>query len=165
MRFRDHDKIDTSRPQRQHPAIALAHPALDPIASHGVADLLAHGDTKAGAAFGSRTRRKHGIENIRSAGNPTPALLYRQKARPLSKSLAAAKPLVQASVGHRNLFLGNADRELLAPFAATAVDYFAPRGGAHALPETVRAFPAPSVRLIRPLHWILRSFPGVGREN
>jgi hypothetical protein len=92
-------------------------------------------------------------------------LLYRKKARPLSESLAAAKPLVQASVGHLNLFLGNADGELLAPFAATAPEHLATRWGAHALPETVRAFPAPSVRLIRPLHWILRSFPGVGREN
>jgi hypothetical protein len=64
--------------------------------------------------------------------------------------------------GHRNLFLGNSYGKPLAPFAATAVDYFAPRGGAHALPETVRAFPASSVRLIRPLHWILRYFPGIG---
>jgi hypothetical protein len=92
-------------------------------------------------------------------------LLYRKKARPLSESLAAAKPLVQASVGHLNLFLGNGDGELLAAFTATAPEHLASRWCAHALPETVRAFPAPSVRLIRPLHWILRCFPGVGRKN
>ena len=92
-------------------------------------------------------------------------LLYRKKARPFSESLAAAKPLVQASVGHLNLFLGNGDGELLAAFTATAPKHLAACWCAHALPETVRAFPAPSVRLIRPLHWILRYFPGVGRKN
>jgi hypothetical protein len=82
--------------------------------------------------------------------------LHRKKARPLSESLAAAKPVVQASLGHLNLFLGNGDGELLAASAATAPNHLAARWCAHALPETVRAFPASSVRLIRPLHWILR---------
>jgi len=92
-------------------------------------------------------------------------LLYRKKARPLSESLAAAKPLVQASVGHLNLFLGYGDGELLAAFAATAPKHLASRWCAHALPETVRAFPASSVRLIRPLHLDPPVFPRCGREE
>ena len=98
-----------------------------------------------------------------AAGNPLPALLHRNKARTLSDSLAAAKPLVQASVDHLNLFLGNADGELLAPFAATAPKHLAACWGAHALPETVRAFPASSVRLIRPLHLNPPVFPRCGQ--
>jgi hypothetical protein len=91
-----------------------------------------------------------------------PALLYRKEARPLSKSLAAAKPLLQASVDHLSLFLGNADGELLAAFATTAPKHLAAGWGAHALPETVRAFPASSVRLIRPLHLNPPVFPRCG---
>jgi hypothetical protein len=91
-----------------------------------------------------------------------PALLYRKEARPLSKSLAAAKPMLQASVDHLSLFLWNADGELLAAFATTAPKHLAAGWGAHALPETVRAFPASSVRLIRPLHLNPPVFPRCG---
>ena len=59
--------------------------------------------------------------------------------------------------GHQTLFLGNGHGELLPPLAATAPEHLATLWGAHALTETVRPFPASSVRLIGPLHFVLRS--------
>jgi hypothetical protein len=64
---------------------------------------------------------------------------------------------VQAGVGHPFLFLGDGDGELLAAFAAATLEHFATIRGAHALAETMGPFPALSVWLISPLHFVLRS--------
>jgi hypothetical protein len=63
---------------------------------------------------------------------------------------------VHTSVGQAPLFLGDAHGELLPPLAASAVNYLATLRRAHALAKTVCAFPASTVRLVGPLHFILR---------
>jgi len=67
-------------------------------------------------------------------------LLYRKKARTaFGVACCGLSPCARPSVGHLNLFLGNADGELLAPFAATAPEHLGDSLVTHALPE-LRAF-------------------------
>jgi hypothetical protein len=159
---------DEVHPGRQggNPTIAFTQPPLDSIAHHCTANLLADRDAKTGAALAGWPRWLPCVEHEIPSCHAAAPLLHEQKARPLPESLAAAKPLAPAWVGHLSLFLGNADREPLAPLAAAALEHFAALGCTHALAEAVRALAALSVWLIRPLHWILRcSRYWAGRTN
>jgi hypothetical protein len=90
------------------------------------------------------------------AADLSPVALNRQK----------LTPLAQAALGRRNsrqgedqlvdaearLLLGDANRELPAPFAAATTQDLSPGGGLHALAESMRALAALTVGLKRPLH-------------
>jgi hypothetical protein len=62
-----------------HAAETFTQPAFDPIANHGIANFFAHHETNSGSFCAFVLRPTKRIDDKIASGDPSPAMLHRQK--------------------------------------------------------------------------------------
>jgi len=111
----DDHKVGSTRGRAGQTPVAFPQPALDPVANHGIADLLAHSDANSRSLVSFWLGSGHGVDDQITSDNPTPATLRRQKTRSRSQAIPAAEAFVAALVGHGAYFLGTVTVSFLRP--------------------------------------------------
>jgi len=143
---RDHEVYGV-REELRVLAEGLAHPALDPIADDGVADLSRDGDAQPRPGRGARLDG----EDEATSPKPLPSIADPKELAPLLEA-RLGREAEGAPRQRRALLGGDSHAQPLAPLAAARGEDLAARVGGHALAEPMLVLALAVARLEGALH-------------